>query len=81
MLGFLLDELMPEEPNGPVTSRRRTEAVMRGALLLYGSGQFQDAQEVARALASRVTGRTALERHARRYLALPRIVLARLIGK
>jgi hypothetical protein len=74
-LGFLLDELMPEEPNGPVTSRRRTEAVMKGALLLYGSGQFEDAQEVARTLASRAIGRTALERHARRYLGLPELSL------
>jgi hypothetical protein len=74
-LGFLLDELMPEEPHGPITSRRRSEAIMKGALLLYGSGQFEDAQEVARALASRAIMRTALERHARRYLGLPELSL------
>jgi hypothetical protein len=59
--------LMPEEPRGPITSRRRSDALMRGALLLYGSGQFEDAQEVARGLASRETARAALERHAKRY--------------
>jgi hypothetical protein len=75
-LGFLLDELMPEEPHGPITSRGRSDAVMKGAMLLYGSGQFDDAREVARTLESRVIARTALERHARRYLGLPELSLA-----
>ncbi len=66
---------MPEEPHGPITSRRRSEAIMKGALLLYGSGQFEDAQEVARALTSRAIMRTALERHARRYLGLSELSL------
>jgi hypothetical protein len=68
---FLLDELTPEEPHGPISSERRSDAVLVGALLLYGSGQIEDAQEAVRVLASQDTARAALERQARRYFRLP----------
>jgi hypothetical protein len=54
---FLLDELTPEEPHGPISSERRSDAILVGALLLYGSGQLEDAQEAVRVLASRDTAR------------------------
>jgi hypothetical protein len=76
-LGFLLDDLTPEDIHGPITSRRRSDAVVKAALLLYGSGQFEDAQELARTLGSREIALTALERHARRYLGLPQLSLLR----
>jgi hypothetical protein len=50
---------------------------VKAALLLYGSGQFEDAQELARTLGSREIALTALERHARRYLGLPQLSLRR----
>ncbi len=74
-IGYLLDDLMPEEPHGPISSRRRSDAVLRGALLLYGSGQLEDAQEVTRTLASREIARAALERHAKRFLQVPELSL------
>jgi hypothetical protein len=77
-LEFLLQELTKEEPHGPITSARRSEAAMKGALLLYGAGQFEDAQELVRTLRSRGIARTALEAHARAYLRLPDFSLRRL---
>ena len=75
-LGFLLDELLQEEDlDGPVTSRRRSDAVLKGALLLYGLGQFDDAGEVIRTLASREIAKAALERQAREFLGLPEFSL------
>jgi hypothetical protein len=53
------------------SSERRSDAVLVGALLLYGSGQIEDARETVRVLASRDTARAAPERQARRYFRLP----------
>jgi hypothetical protein len=69
-LGFLLEDLLQEDPHGPVSSERRSDAVMKGALLLYGLGQPDDASEVVRTLASRETAKAALERQAREFLGL-----------
>jgi hypothetical protein len=74
-LGHLLHELTEDEPHGPITSARASEAAMKGALLLYGAGQFDDAQEVARTLGSRAVAETALLAHAREYLGLPEFSL------
>jgi hypothetical protein len=71
-LGYLLDELTEEEPLGPIKSAGRRQAVMTGALLLYGAGQFEDAQEVVQTLASRAVAQTALETLVRARLRLPR---------
>jgi hypothetical protein len=69
-LGYLLGELAPKEPNGPIKSTRRSQAIMNGALLLFGAGQFDDAQEVVRTLASWEVAETALEARAKAYLKL-----------
>jgi hypothetical protein len=69
-LYFLLDKLTPKEPHGPISSQRRRDAAMKGALLLYGTGQVSDARELARSFASTAIARAALERHAKRYLGL-----------
>jgi len=76
-LEVLLHELTEEEPHGPITSARRSQAAMKGALLLYGAGQFDDAKEVVRTLASRAVAESALLVHARAYLRLPEFSLQR----
>jgi hypothetical protein len=76
-LRFLLNELTEGQPHGPITSARRRQAVMRGALLLYGAGQFKDAYEVVQTLASRAVAQTALETLVRAYLRLPDFSLQR----
>jgi hypothetical protein len=76
-LDHLLHELTEEEPGGPITSPRRSQAAMKGALLLYGTGQFDDAKEVVRALASRAVAEAALQEEARAYLGLPEFSIRR----
>ncbi len=75
-LEALLSELDTEEPNGSIHSAQSSEAILRGALLLYGNGQFDDARDLVGLLGSKTILKNALEVIVRKYLKLPAFSLS-----
>jgi hypothetical protein len=51
-LEHLFDDLKTGDPNGIIKSAERSQTLLRGAFLLYGSGQSDDARDLADMLSS-----------------------------
>lgn len=62
--------------SGVINSSERSRKVLRGALLLYGAGQEDDARDLATVLGSPTVLKKGLEHLARQYLRLDEFTLA-----
>jgi hypothetical protein len=74
-LEHLFDDLNGDGVNGVIKSSSRSETILRGALLLYGTGQYSDARDLAAVLSSSSVLKKALETLAGHYLKLEGFLL------